>query len=180
MTTPVDIANRALAQIGTRSQLTGLTIDPAQGAEALYASLLYDPLRNFLLAEGDYDFSMQIVSPPTPAVVIPLWPFSYVYPTAALRIRQLVPVTLGLDPQPLQWNVITVAAIRRIVSQQAVGSILYTGVVIEDLWDPIFTEAYTRLLASALAFAVENRIEASKEKLTEAISFAGIANLRDP
>jgi hypothetical protein len=180
MTTQVDIANRALAQIGTRSQLTGLTINPAESAEALYSSLLYAPLRDFLLTEGDYDFSSQLVAA-VGAAGVPLWPFAYVYPTGALRIRQLVPITLpALDPQPLQWNIISVSNVRRIVSQNAAGSILITAAAIEDLWDPIFTEAYTRLLASALAFAVENRIEASKEKLSEAISFAGIANLRDP
>jgi hypothetical protein len=43
----------------------------------------------------------------------------------------------------------------------------------------MFTEAYVRLLGSALAFSLQNRIEASKEKLNEALSFAGIANLRD-
>jgi hypothetical protein len=43
----------------------------------------------------------------------------------------------------------------------------------------MFTEAFVRMLASALAFALENRIEASREKLQQAIEFAGMASLRD-
>lgn len=177
--TQVSIANRALAQIGTRSQLTGLVINPAESQEALYASLLYDPLRDFLLTEGDYDFSRQFAAT-SAAAAVALWPFAYTYPSGALRIRQLVPTTVTLDVQPLQWGIVNVAGVRRIVSQQAAGSVVFTASAPDELWDPIFTESYTRLLASALAFAVENRIEASKEKLTEAITFAGIANLRDP
>jgi hypothetical protein len=55
MTSNVDITNRALAQIGSRSQITSM-VDGSQ--EALYANLLYVDLRDFLLREGDYDFSM--------------------------------------------------------------------------------------------------------------------------
>ena len=178
MTTQVDIANRALAQIGTRSQLTGSTINSAESAEALYASLLYNPLLNFLLTEGDYDFAMAIQGTVASLQVDP-WPFAYVYPVQALRVRQLLNATPTLDPRPFQWNIVNFGAAKRIVSMQAANRIIITIVPIEDLWDSIFTEAYTRLLASALAFATENRIEASKEKLAEAISFAGIANLRD-
>lgn len=177
--TQVTIANRALAQIGTRSKMTGSTIDPAESSEALYASLLYDGLLNFLLVEGDYDFSRRFAAT-VPATALALWPFAYEYPAEALRIRQLVPVVvIDFDPRPLEWGIVNVAGTRRVVSQQAAGSVIFTGSVSDANWDPIFTEAYIRLLASALAFALENRIEASKEKLNEAISFAGIANLRD-
>lgn len=178
MTTQVDIANRALAEVGTRSQLTGSTISTSS-TEGLYASLLYAPLRDFLLREGDYDFAM------TSSALVALaaagvWPFAYQYPSGALRIRQLVPsVYVALDPRPIEWNIFEVANVRQIRTNLACSEAYYTVAPAEDIWDPIFTEAFVRLLASSLAFALENRIEASQVKLTEAVSFAGIANLRD-
>jgi len=57
--------------------------------------------------------------------------------------------------------------------------IIYTFAPAESVFDAIFQESLVRLLSSGLAFALENRIEASDKTLREAISFAGIANLRD-
>lgn len=179
MTTSVDIANRALAQIGTRSQITAL--NDAAVTESLYAGLLYAPLRDFLLREGDYDFSLQNAAVSGYVAGIVPWVHTYANPSGALRIRQMIPVSYSaLDPRPVLWNVINVSGVLRIAALEPMQRVIYTAIpASEDLWDAIFTEAYTRLLASALAFALENRIEASDAKLKEAISFAGIANLRD-
>jgi hypothetical protein len=178
MTTNVDITNRALAQIGTHSQITSMT-DGSE--EARYANLLYNPLRDFLLTEGDYDFSIGV------AVLTPNgtggegWLFSYSYPSFALRIRTVLPLSFDpFNPQSIEFNVMGGGSTRFILTKEAVATAIYTAAPLEDVWGPIFTEAFTRLLASALAFAIENRIEASKEKLSEALNFAGIANLRDP
>lgn len=178
MTTNVDVTKRALAEIGTHSQITSMT-DGSE--EATYANLLYLPLKDFLLTEGDYDFS----SASTPAVLIgptgAPWGFSYAYPTGALRIRSLIPVGYDeFNPVPIEYSITSTAGLRYIFTKIQVSGIIYTYSAPEDTWDSIFTEAFTRLLASALAFALENRIEASKEKLSEALNFAGIANLRDP
>lgn len=178
MTTNIDLTNRALATIGTRSQITSMTDG---STEALYANLLYAGLRDFMLREGDYDFALKsvvgvVTTPPT----LP-WLLSYTYPPDAIRIRQLIPFTFpSLNPTPIEWGLETSSGQRRIVTIQAVGQILYTYPAIEDLWDSIFTEAFIRLLGSSLAFALENRIEASTAKLNEALSFARIADMRDP
>jgi hypothetical protein len=89
MTDNVTITNRALAQIGSRSQITSM-VDGSQ--EALYANLLYVPLRDFLLREGDYDFSIAgpVALAPGGTTASP-WVFSYVCPANALRIRSLIP-----------------------------------------------------------------------------------------
>lgn len=179
MTTNVDITKRALAQIGTHSQITSMT-DGSE--EALYANLLYLPLKDFLLGEGDYDFSITVnalVVSGTPTGSP--WTFSYDYPTAALRIRSLIPTVYDpFDPVSIEFNVVSSSGAKFILTNVSAAKAVYTYSPPEDVWDPIFTEAFTRLLASALAFSIENRIEASKEKLSEALNFAGIANLRDP
>jgi hypothetical protein len=179
MTTDVDVTKRALAQIGTHSQIISMT-DGSE--EALYANLLYLPLKDFLLAEGDYDFSIVAV----PLVVSGTstdnpWTFAYNYPAGALRIRSLIPTVYDpFDPVSIEFNVVSFSGVRSILTKVSAAKSIQTYSAPEDVWDPIFTESFTRLLASALAFSIENRIEASKEKLSEALNFAGIANLRDP
>lgn len=180
MATQLDLCKRALAEIGTRSTIASINDG---SAEANYCLLLYAPVRDLLLREGDYDFSL--VGDVATAVIavdpLPLWAFAYVYPLDALRIRQLVPSTFdNLDPRPVEWNVGAVGTTARyIFTKAAISRIIYTRAVGEDLWDSIFQEAFVRMLGSSLAFALENRIEASDKLLKEAISFAGIANLRD-
>lgn len=178
MTDSKDITNRALAQIGTRSQITSMTDG---SAEALYANLLYNPLRDFLLREGDYAFSLKDDVATSVAGAVPPWTNAYTYPTDALRLRSLIPTVYdALDPLPIPFSIAVLGSVRLILTRESISRILYTKApTSEDLWDSLFTESFTRLLGSALAFALENRIEASNVKLQEALSFAGIANLRD-
>lgn len=178
MTTSVDICKQALASIGARSSITSLSDG---STEANYCSLLYAPLRDFLLREGDYDFAMTSVAPVAAAVgVPPPWTFIYNYPANAIRVRQVWSTTqAALDPRPYEWNIYTFNGIKYIVTHASINSVLITYPPVEDMFDAIFREAFVRLLGSGLAFALENRIEASKKELEEAISFAGIANLRD-
>jgi hypothetical protein len=178
MTTNVDLTNRALAQIGTRSQIASMT-DGSQ--EALYANLLYNGLRDFLLRDGDYEFASTPVVPVAIAAPLPPWLYGYQYPLDCVRVKQLIPVGYNLlDPQPVESNIANSATARAILTKTQVAFVVYTAnSVIEDHWDAMFTEAMVRMLAAALAFALENRIEASREKLQQAIDFAGMASLKD-
>jgi len=177
MVTQLDVANEALAQIGTRSKIVSLDDG---SAEAQYVNLLYAPIRDFLLVDGDYGWSMTSITLGELDVPDVPWKYTYGYPTAALRIRQLVPMAYdALDPRPVEWNVIGDGASRKIVTIEPVGIALCTIVAAEDIWDAIFRQSFVRMLASALAFALENRIEASKVKLDEALGFAGVGKARD-
>lgn len=177
MTTNVDITNRALAEIGSRSQIASMNDG---SAEATYANLLYNDLRDFMLREGDYDFAMSSVTLGASSAAVTPWLFYYAYPASALRIRQLIPNDANvLDPQPVEWSIGAIGASKVIFTRKQVSTAWITIAVGEDQWDSIFTESFVRFLGSALTFALQNRIEASKEKLNEALSFAGIANMRD-
>jgi hypothetical protein len=175
MSTPLEVSREALAQIGTRSKITSL----ADGsAEAQYVNLLYGPLRDFLLTQGDHDWSVgssllvEIGTGPFP------WFAGYTYPTGALRIRQLFPFTpVPFDPRPIEWMV--KGSNRVIYASEKVGLAYYTVAASEAVWDAVFRQSFVRMLGSALAFALENRIEASKVKMEEALNFAGLSNMRD-
>jgi hypothetical protein len=177
MTTDVDLTNRALAEIGSRSQISSMTDG---STEALYANILFNPLRDFMLREGDYDFAMKEATVVAGGAVAFPWAFSYNYPNDCIRIRQAVPATtVTLNPLPVEWNVSGGGVIRTIVTNTPLIFIIYTYAPDIDFWDSIFTEAFVRLLGSALSFALQNRTDGSKEKLVEALQFAGIADLRD-
>lgn len=178
MPTQLDLAKEALAQVGTRTKITSF-VDGSN--EAQYINLLYGPIRDFLLAEGDYDFSLVGAAlPPGVATSMLPWNLAYPYPADSLRIRQLVPATFDLhDPRPVEWNITSISGARQIYTKVAMVTVIYTKAVSEALWEPLFCESFVRMLSSGLAFALENRIEASKVKLEEALSFAGVANMRD-
>ena len=183
MTTNIDLTNRALAQIGSRSQIASMTDG---STEALYANLLYDGLRDFMLRQGDFDWSMQEIgahladASEAPQNVIP-WVYTYDYPASCIKVRQLIPETFNVfDPKSLVWNILSNGTKRFIVTLDQISVILYTVAPPEDLWDSLFTESFVRLLGSSLHFALQNRVEASKEKLQEALEFAALANIREP
>lgn len=178
MTSSIDIAKQALAIAGTRSTINAIDDSTQEGR---YIGLLYGPMRDFMLREGDYDWALQGAVPTLSGSGIgPIWPLSYSYPNVALRIRSLVPTVYDpLDPMPMEWNVATVGAVRYILTKEAAQTVIFTYAPPEDSWDPLFREAFVRFLASGLVFALENRLEASDKLIGAAMDFAGIANLRD-
>lgn len=177
MATSLELAKRALAEIGTRTTISAIDDSTNEGK---YIGLLYNPLRNFLLREGDYDWSMAEATAVVAAAPRFPWLYAYDCPDDYIRLRNLFPAIYDpLLPEPVPYNVVSIGADRFIWTRAAVSLIIYTYPAPEAVWDSIFEESFVRLLASTLAFALENRIEASQVKLQEAISFAGIANLRD-
>lgn len=176
MSTQLEIANRALAIAGTRSQLAAIDTTTQEG---IYIGLLYAPLRDMMLREGDYDFAMKRVTPATTTLVSP-WAYAYSYPSGCLRVRQAIPsAVVALDPTPVEWNIIDSGGSHIIVSNTSIGVFLITFAAAEANWDAIFELSFVKLLGSALIFSLEKRVEATKEALQEALMYAGIADLRD-
>lgn len=161
---------------GTRSQITDLVSSP----EGLYCGLLYDEFRDFMLRQGDYDFAAAYHAVSGESGGPPPWAWVYALPADCVRIRQLVPYTIDdFDPQPMAWNI---EGSTSLIFATARASFLFytTNLVLETNWDSMFTDSFVRLLSSGLFMALENRIEAHKLSIDEALQFAGAANVRDP
>ena len=107
MTSEVDIANRALSAIGTRSQIAALTED---SNEARNCKLLLEPLRDEVLRMAPWNCAMNFANlslicaaPGTPenpsagsstwdkGVPPPPWSYEYGYPSDCLRPIYVVP-----------------------------------------------------------------------------------------
>lgn len=97
MTSEVDLCNRALATIGTRSTIS--SIQPSDGSnEANQCALLYYPVRDALLRSAHWDFARRQVSlsqlkaaSDTNSTCPVPWQFEYAYPSDCLKCRFLLP-----------------------------------------------------------------------------------------
>ena len=171
----VAVCNQALAFAGTRSQLTSV---PGNTTEGIYCNLLYAEFRDYLLRQGDYDFAMMIVGTTGSAVAPYPWAFTYNLPSDCVRIRQLITTSpVSHDPQPMHWNI----ASNLIYATTAAQTLIYTSnLTPEAEWDTTFTDAFVRFLGSGLFFALENRIEAHKVAIQEALEFAQQGTVINP
>lgn len=110
MTTEVDIVNRALQAIGTRTTVTQAELDNETSNEAIQANLIRDQLRDETLRMAPWDCATAFASlvyitstPGTPENVaastplwvrgqpVPPWAYEYQYPVDCLRVVYIVP-----------------------------------------------------------------------------------------
>lgn len=112
MTTVLDIINRGLQQIGTRTNVTAAELANQSTNEAIQASLVYENLRDDLLRMAPWNFSTKTAnlvyitsapgtpenaSAPTtlwqPGQPAPPWAYEYQYPVDCLRALWVIPST---------------------------------------------------------------------------------------
>ncbi len=179
MATKLELANRALGIIGTRSRFASVgDISSAANGEGFYVDLFYNPLRDFLLREGDYDFSIKHAVTTTPLSGSIPWVYIYTYPTDALRIRTLIPAVYDHnDPQHIVFTIYGGTGSMAIMTQKLASAIVYTYKADEAVWDPMFAESFTRFLGSAVAYGLENAGK-SKNLLDETFGFLGLEKTR--
>lgn len=149
MTAVVDLANRALNSIGTRSQITSLTED---SNEAKSANLWFDQLRDELLRMAPWNCATNYntievlkAAPgtpenPTQGTTVwdkatqppPPWAYEYAYPSNCLRALWIVPqfntgfasgipITTAVTGFPSYWNGPPVR-FKRAIDQDAHGN----------------------------------------------------------
>lgn len=112
MTSPVDIVNQALAEIG--AQATVSSINPSDGsAEGDVASLFYSVKVRALLRSVHWNFAKRTINlsqlvtaigapanPPLNTIPPPPWLYAYTYPSDALIVRYLLPGVQQAAPVP--------------------------------------------------------------------------------
>jgi hypothetical protein len=112
MTQVVDIINRALQQIGTRTTVTAGELAANSTNEAIQVNLVYENIRDDLLRMAPWNFATKTInmtyitsaqgtpeniSPPTtlwmPGQPTPPWGYEYQYPADCLRALWVIPST---------------------------------------------------------------------------------------
>lgn len=161
-----DVANQAIQLIGDNTPLvTGNapTFDSSPAGVALQK--LYVPTVRTVGRQFGWDFARNNVTLTASGnVSFPLgWANEYLYPSNGVEIWQLMPAALTdpNNPLPVNWAVgntlVSGAQTKVIWSNQAAANAIYNNAPSESTWDPLFRESVVRLLASALAMALEGR-----------------------
>lgn len=180
MSSDVQICNRALAEIGTRSTIVSL--DEAS-TEAVNCKLQYTPMRQALLRAAGWGFARAqctLTTLGTAANNTSPFPYLYEYawPSDALKIKYLVDIPPGWpfptgpqtnnpptgDPGPIPMfapsrknrflvssDIVNGSRQRVILSNLFQAIAIYTADVTDgSQWDPLFEEALVCLIASKI------------------------------
>ena len=108
MASPVDICNRALGEIGARTNVNAFT-DPTPAAQA--CQLYYDSMRQMLLRTAPWNFArkqvnLSLLKDATSGTCPFPWMFEYLYPSDCLKFRYMLqmpngwPFTAGATTPP--------------------------------------------------------------------------------
>jgi hypothetical protein len=169
--TSLEVVNRALVEIAQGVPLPSGTVGSNfdGSANGIYAAELYQGAVQMLLRQQDYEFSRELVvlSPGSSNPNILGWTNVYVYPTYAVRIRQLVPVSYDItDPQPIRWDT-GFDGFQQVIytNLPAAEAVITSNLVTEGMWDDSFTEQMVRYLGSQLAIPVAGRPDFSEKML---------------
>jgi hypothetical protein len=160
LTSPEDVCNAALAQIGYKSRIGSMYDGSEQSKVALD---IYGQTRDYLLVTHDWDFARASVTGtlmpgPAPAP----WQFMYAYPANCIRVRDIIsPAYLANlnDPLPINFTRDTTAVgtsmVEVILCNVSGAIIVFTEQVTSPaLWQEGFTEAMIAALAVRLSAAL--------------------------
>lgn len=183
------VVNAAIQQIGdNQTPVTGtLATKFDNSAAGVAAAALYAQCVGAVGRQFGFDFSRNTVALAASGNVAPQpWSQEYIYPLTAIQIRQVMPVGAPVDPNnplPVNWTVantlVNGTPAKVIQCNLANAQAVITNVPPEPTWDPLFTEAVIRLLASELAMALEGRPETSHDMLEASAQFESVAERRD-
>lgn len=176
MTAPVDICNRALSEIGTRSTIASL--DEAS-PEAYNCSLHYDRLRRMLLRGAHWNFARE-QQPALTALATPQqpWQAAYAYPSDCLAFRFLQPPGQYFwAPSPLFRFVVSGKTIQTNLLQA--GGVYTSDVQDCDLFDDLFADALTAALAAHVLLALTGNANEKQGFLQAALQSVQVARAAD-
>jgi len=166
MTTSLDICNRALSMIGTRSSISSMTED---SPEARMCSLHYDNTLTSILRVHNWSFARRQASlallgaaTGTPenadgsgTLSLDPYLYKYAYPLDCLRTRSIyqpasagtaIPYLISSDQDDAKNDILV------ILCNQPQAVMVYTAMIRNpDLWDNEFSDAMVASLASDLA-----------------------------
>lgn len=188
MTSPTDVCNRALSEIGARTIISDLNeVSPA----GVQCKLQYDTMRQQLLRAAPWGFARKTVVLSTlglatdtpPAAPYP-WLAKYLYPTDCLKMRYILPPPIPpIDPTTVpdvsvqnlfavpwcmpsrEWRYLvslddTVSPARRVIVANIIQALaVYTANVTDpDLFDPLFENALVMALANKLVIPLSGNV----------------------
>jgi len=192
MISPVLIGRMALSHIGARSRIESLT---ENSTEAKELNLWFDFARKQTLEAFDWNFARKRITlalhgddPPED-----VWEFRYQYPSDAIRIRRIenprIPVRstgffgksfdelTGLQFDAVPFDIETAPdGTKSILSNLEEARAVYTfNQEATELFSELFVEAFSRVLASRIAFALTAKASVADTQLRIFFALMNIA-----
>lgn len=181
------VANEALQLIGDNQpavQGTNPTWDSSPAGQALV--YLYTPVVQAVGRQWGWDLARNIVTLTLTGNAAPMgYALEYTYPPNGIEVWQLMPTPPFADvnnPLPINWNVgnalVGGTQTKVIWTNQAAAQAVYNNNPQESTWDPLFHQAVVRMLASALAMALEGRPDTAQAMLESGAAFEQLGETR--
>jgi hypothetical protein len=179
MSTVINICNMALARIGVSSYISSLT---EASNEARNCSLFYEPMRDFVLRDHNWNFATKRVLLADAGTPASNWAYKYTYPSDCLKVRKIVSpgIRNPRNDQRVAFEVANDNGQRVIYTNQAQAELIYTVRVTDPtLFDPMFTSALAYILASEIAMPLSVQpavADQARKAYTQSVSMAAAAS----
>ena len=188
------VANNAIQLIGDNSPLVSAgapNFDQSPAGVALQQ--LYAPTVATVMRQFGWDLARNTQPLVATGNAAPFpWAHEYTYPANCLELLQVAPpsVTDPNDPLPVNWSVgndvvggaqvkvLAGARRKRSPSWHQRQMRFFNNGPAENTWDPLFTEAVVRLLASKLAMAIGGRSDTAQTLLQSGSAMEQIGETR--
>lgn len=184
--TATSIVNNALWLVGDNMEpVAGVapTFDDSTAGKA--AQIMYEPTVQAVARLFEWDMQRRTVALTLSGNVAPAgWTYEYLYPTNGVEIWQLMPAVPSVfNPLPINWavgNSVVGSTVKRVVLTNTQNALaVYNNNPPPDVWDSLFVEAVTRLLASKFAQAVAGKPQTAADLLESFNAFVGAAKTRE-
>ena len=170
----VAIANMALSHVGASSDVENFVTEKTP--EAIQCNAWYDASRRQILAAHDWGFARRRIALALHGDTISetaadpwagTWGYRYQYPVDCIKVRKIQnPNSPPADADPFDIETSVNGQEKTILTdvEDAVGVYTFDSKATE-LFDPMFVQAFSHLLASQIAFALTNKRKIKQEQL---------------
>jgi len=180
------IANQAIQLIGdNQPAVTGGAPNFDSSAAGVALAQIYAPTVATVMRQFGWDLARNTQALVLTGNAAPFpWDYEFTYPANCIEVLQVAPASVSdpNDPLPVNWSigndVVSGTQSKVIFANIAAGNLIYNNGPQESTWDPLFTEAVVRLLASKLAMAIAGKPDTSTSLLQSAGQFEQAAESR--
>lgn len=177
MTSKVDICNRALSSIGSKSVIQ----DIDEGStESVQCKLHYTPARRTALASMDWRFASRQVTLALTANTPTLWAYEYAWPNYCIEPREILPSVRSGKPIPFDVVLNDTLSARVIHTDEAEAVLRYTADAENaNVYPPQFEDVLVASLATRLVIPLTRDQKLLPEARAQYMMAIGLAQAGD-
>ena len=184
--TSTQVANEAIQLMGDNTPLvTGVAPNFDTSPAGIAMAQIYAPTVAAVMRQFQWDQSRKVAALTLTGNSAPFpWEYEYYYPSDAVEVWQVAPASLSdsYDPLPVNWSVgndvVSGSQVKCVFANISGAQAIYNNNPTESTWDPSFTEAVVRMLASKLAMAIGGRSDTADSLMQSGAQAEQVAETR--